>query len=460
MKSLVTPVALVLLAAPLSAQEKPSAEQRIAELEKKVELLAKGEDPNDTGKVKLANQAEVARRGTRAGLRSFFDEGYWVLGQSHDGAFKLWMDNRVNLDAAWYNGSKNRLADGVAARRMRLGFKATMYRDWLAEVDIDLADNEASIKDMWIGYAGFKDSVIRIGNHKQPFGLDTISSSKNIWLMERSYTDSWTPDRRPGVSYATWGKRWQAAVGLFSQEINKEATGVDQGWGMAGRVTFAPVFVSENKVVHLGLGATHRKPDAGVGSGSTLPPIDYTVTFDTRPETKVARTKFLAAKLANVETFNQTGLEFAGVWGPFSWQSEYQQTKVQRRSGFPTLADHTFKAYYGQVSWFLTGGQRNYSASEAEFDRVVPTGKHGAWELIARWSTMDLNDVTTLDPVRGGSAKNLTVGLTWHINTNFKWMLNVTKVDHDDYAKPTKATFGTATNDDFTFVSTRFAVHF
>ena len=95
-----------------------------------------------------------------------------------------------------YSGAENRLPDGFEVRRARIGVKATLFTDWLAEIDVDFADNVVEIKDLWAGYAGFDNSVIRVGNHKAPFGLETLTSSKNIIFIERSYIDSWAPDRR------------------------------------------------------------------------------------------------------------------------------------------------------------------------------------------------------------------------------------------------------------------------
>ncbi|HMM34315.1 MAG TPA: porin, partial [Thermoanaerobaculia bacterium] len=88
-----------------------------------------------------------------------------------------------------------------------------------------------------------------------------------------------------------------------------------------------------------------------------------------------------------------------------------------------------------------------YAADEGLVDKVSP-GKGGAYEVVARYSTLDLNDVTALDPSKGGSAKNFTLGANWYPNNSFRVMLNWTLVDNDEYAKP-KSAYGGFTNDDF-----------
>ncbi len=481
MKSLATTLACILVAGAAVAQEKPDTEKRIAELERQLALVLK---EKDAPKARLASGAEDERTLAPVGLTAFYDNGY-LVGTSSDGKFKYWLDGRVNLDTAWYSGAENRLPHGSEVRRGRIGLKATLFQDWLGEIDLDFADNAVEIKDMWLGYAGFKDSVIRVGNHKAPFGFDSISSSKNISFMERSYIDAWAPDRLMGVSYSRWGKQWQASVGVFGQaagdfndkdSLTGGGAGTDQGWGMVGRFSYAPLN-EKGKVLHLGVAAHQRKPDVAkiATSGADLPDrlnASKILKLDSRAETHVLRAKFLSTgDMKYVDNWVQLGGEVAGVFGPVNFQAEYQTTKVNRiPTAVAVYQDHTFKGYYGQVSWFITGERRPYSAQEGEFGRLIPTGRFGALELALRYSTLDLNDETAVDAIRGGSAKNITLGLNWHINANHKLMLNFTKVNNDEFAKPgkdwaplpagTSTTLTPVVGDDFNVIALRYQLAF
>lgn len=446
MKTFLTPLALLLLASPAFSQD---TDKRIADLEKQVAKLSAGKE------------------------------------EAKSSDFSVKFGGRFHLDSTYFDGSENRLTNGTFMRRARISFKLGLGRNWVGEGDVDFAEAAVNIKDLWMGYQGFKNSLIQVGQFKAPFGFDTLTSSNATWLMERSYSDVWTPDRHMGVAYQTWGERWQAKVNFFGQAINDttdnqataDAGGYkvldDHGYGAAARFTFAPIMVSETKAMHFGVAAVQRKPNAGA-------PDVYEVDFSGRPEqNKVAKAKFLNAKVTNVDKWVQTGVEFVGVWGPFSWQSEYQQTKVNRR-GTQTLkwngtalvatsaaeqlasvVDHKFTTYYGQVSWIF-GGQRTYDASEGMFGKVVPS-KSGAWEVVARYSKMDQNDLTAIDPVAGGEAKNMTLGLTYYLNKNVRFMLNHTKVDNGLNAKASKAYSPTGVsilNDDFSITSMRVQVNF
>jgi phosphate-selective porin OprO and OprP len=474
-------VALLLMSSPLMAQDSSATDKRISDLEKKIEQLMKDKE---APKMQLMNSAEQERVLEPVGVAGFYDNGYLIM-SSADGSYKYWLDGRVNLDAATYRGAANRLGSGFEVRRARVGLKATIARNFLAEVDIDFADNEVEFKDLWAGYAGFQNSIIRVGNHKAPFGLETLTSSKNIIFIERPYIDAWAPDRLLGLSYSRWGRKWQASAGVFGQaggtfsdkdSLTGGGAGTSQQPSFVGRASFAP-FADKGRVLHIGLGASHMKPEVGkiATSGADLPDrLDASriVKLDSRAESHVTRAKFLSTgDMKYVDAYNQAGLELAAIAGPFTVQGEYQQTKVKRTDTTVTaVRDHEFDGYYGQVSWFVTGDVRPYSASEGEFGRIVPRLKSGAIELGLRYSTLDLNDATSVNPILGGSAKNLTGGITWFMNANHKLMLNVTKVNNDEFAKPGKdwapLAKGTSTaqtvvfGDDFTVIAMRYAIAF
>lgn len=430
-------------------QDPAALERRIRELEQKIEQLLKDKAAPAS---KLMNNEDQERVLEPTALAGFYDNGYLVAA-SADGAFKYWLDGRANLDMATYKGSDNRLPTGAEVRRARIGVKATLFTDWLAEIDLDFADNAIEMKDVWMGYAGFTNTLIKAGNHKSPFGLESLTSSKNITFIERPYIDSWSPDRLMGVNISTWGPHFLLTGGVYGQaagdfndkdSLTGGGAGTNQGYSLIGRVTVAPVN-EKGKVVHVGFAAAYRTPDAAKmpTSGADLPDrlnAARVVKLDSRAETHVLRAKFVSTgDMKYVDNVQLFGGEAAAIMGPVTVQGEYQQVQVNRTATtVATYADHTFSGYYGQVTCFLTGERRPYSVSEGEFGRVIPARKAGAVEVGVRYSTIDLDDVTTVDPIKGGIAKNVTGGLTWYMNANHKLMFNVTHVDNNMNAKPGK----------------------
>ncbi|MHB1044488.1 MAG: OprO/OprP family phosphate-selective porin [Thermoanaerobaculia bacterium] len=438
------PVVVALLAAPTVARAQTDAE-RIAELEKKVESLVREERERAA-----AEEKGRAAKGTT--LRSVSDRGRleWA---SADGETSFRLVGRIHVDGVAFGGSENRLANGATLRRVRIGYKVRVAKDWVSELDVDFAENTVSVKDAWLGYTGFARSLVQVGHFKVPFGMDTLTSSNDTWFVERAYVDSWSPDRRLGLAYAWAGDRFSAKADLYAQTISVDAAGIDQGWGWAARGTWAPVRTPKGNAIHLGAAATWRRPDAGTAGFGEDPA--YAVGLSSRPEsTRASRAKFLdTSALVRTAWARQYAAELAGVWNAFAWQGEYQQTTVTRREGSAELADHEFHGWYGQLSFVLNGG-RKYAPGAGLVERVSP-GEGGAYEIVARYSTLDLNDPTEGDEVRGGSARNFTLGANWYPNASVRVLLNWTIVDNDEHARP-QAAYGGLPGDDFSVYQVRF----
>ena len=247
-------------------------------------------------------------------------------------------------------------------------------------------ENEIDIKDAWLGYVGLPSTIIRLGNHKEPFSLEELTSSRFTTFMERALPTVFAPSRHIGASYTRWGERWHASAGVFGEEPpDVDETGEDDGLGFSGRFVFTPVH-EDNRVVHLGASATRRTPDAGSGDR---------VRFRQRPETHVNRARFLnTGRIRDVDSYQALGVEAAARFGNVRAQAEYIATDVKRMGA---AADASFDGWYAYLAWSPTGDRQPYLMDAAEFGRLVPRSKRGAWELAVRYSTVDLNDLAAGD---------------------------------------------------------------
>jgi len=121
---------------------------------------------------------------------------------------------------------------------------------------------------------------------------------------------------------------------------------------------------------------------------------------------------------SSVETSSALGLELAGSKGPVTIKSEFYRTEWSRPGG----DNPQFKGWYAEASWFLTGEMAHYR--EGKFVRPNILSDNGAWELAARFSTIDLNDLD----VAGGEQKNLSFAVSWYSRTHWRFMANLIKV--------------------------------
>lgn len=338
--------------------------------------------------------------------------------ETNEGEFKLQVGGRIMVDAASYDEDNVELdgGDGTEFRRARLFVAGTMFHDWDWKAQYDFAGNEAEIKDAYIRYTGFEPATITVGQFKQPFSLEELTSSKYITFMERALpTVAFATSRRIGLGTNSAGNNWTWAASLYGREEGDDTSG-DEGYGVGARLTWAP-WNEKTKVLHFG------------GSAAWEDPEDNDVRFRSRPESHITSTRMVdTGDFPNPDNFTKYGIEAATVLGPFSLQGEYMQ--VQAQDNTPGLSDPDFDGGYIYGSWFLTGESRNYK--NGAFGRVSPKhplgkGGIGAWELALRYSTIDLDDGS----FNGGDEDNITVGVNWYVNKYVRFMANYIMTDTD-----------------------------
>lgn len=374
-------------------------------------------------------------------------EGYKVTSPNKD--FSAQVGARAELDAAFYNDDKTDFSDGTEMRRVRLTVNGTVFKDWDYKVEADFAGatqggstNNVTVTDAFLRYNGLQPLSFTAGNFKVPFSLEAVSSGKYTTFMERGLPFAFLNLRLLGGMVSTNGDNWTAAVGAFGDSVTTQNND-DEGKGVAGRVTWAPI-ARRDRVLHAGLGGQWRKPGQ-VATGTRL----ETVRFRSRPESNIindageessgitAGTKRFGRSSGrlvdtgnidgDVDHHTLFGGELAGVYGPLSLQAEYIRADVSRDIG----RDLAFDGYYVYGSWFLTGESRNYKADKGVFDILYPEkpfrlrgGGLGAWELGLRFSSIDLSD----ENIDGGEEQNVTAGLNWYPNAFVRLMANYVHV--------------------------------
>lgn len=470
-KSLVTPLLLALLAAPVMAQESTDTEKRIRDLEQQVQQLQK----KDAAKAKAVETKPAAESKAAKNPET---EGF---------SYKL--TGRAFLDGIWFSGSENNLAGGTMLRAARLGFALTMGPKWSAEAEFDFAGGEIGYKDIFLAYNGLKNQVIQVGHAKAPMGFETMMSAKDTWLMERSFADIWNPSRHVGVYYTISNERLYAKAGIYGQALDDTVANynaasdlgykmiTNQGYGAALRLAGLPLKKDETHLIHLGVAAADWMPAAAA-------PGVYAVDYSGRPSVgKINGAKWLNASVTNVNDQLEIGTEFAGQWGGFSWLGEYQWMKVNRKSApdqvwdstnlklvnatpaqrAASVIDHDFSTWYFQVS-YVFNGQKEYRAGDSFlFKGTTPQTTAGALELVARYEEGNQDDITSVDPVKGGIEKILSFGVNYYARKNVRFMANFGFVDNNENAMCNKGYSPTGAkiqDPHFTTFSTRVAYAF
>ncbi len=347
-------------------------------------------------------------------------------------------DDNVENSIEGVTGDTTSVDSGSEFRRARLFTSGTLYDTVGYKFQVDFSDNPVEIEDAYIDFPSpIKNSSIKTGQFKEPFSLDELTSSKYIELMERALPTGFAPSRSLGaaLSGSAAGDKLNYAVGGFrSSTTNGRFSRGEGNYAATGRLTFLP-YTNEDRsqLVHVGAGASNRSVS---GAG-----------FDSRPEVHVVDDFVDTGTIGDAQGITLFGLEAATVWQSFSARAEWIQADVDSQSA----GDPSYDSYYIQASYWLTGEHNVYDGGS--FDRVKPERNFmgeddgpGAWQIAARFSSMDLSDTND------GELDDVTVGINWHLNPATRIMLNYVRAD---VTNGVGGADGTAD-----FVTTRFQIDF
>ncbi len=337
-----------------------------------------------------------------------------------DEAATLRIGGRLQLDfgAAGLRqpGLPEPFSDNLAVRRSWIESYLTLGKTLELAFQYDFAEPTRPISDAAIGWKGIPDTILTVGNMKEPFSLDQLISDNNTVFTERSLADAFAPARNFGFAIGRTLGNWTAVVGVFGGNAN---TGIrSEGVSAAARLTAAPIN-TEAQVLHLGIAGNYR----------SLPRDEAPLQLSARSEAFLFARPFVdTGDIRDAASVGRVGLEAAYRHGPVLIQAEYIRTEVERFDGARPLS---FQGGYIEASVVLNGAGRRYALTPdygttyAIFSGVrvgdaerVSNGGFGVFELAARFSAIDLDD----GPVRGGIERDVSIGLNWYPDRNVRLM--------------------------------------
>lgn len=333
---------------------------------------------------------------------------------------------------------------GADFRRARLGAKGSVSdrMDYFMQMDFAFF-GRPTFTDLWVDFQDVGSlGTVRVGQWKQPFSLEVVSSFRYTTFLERAgIFQAFTPFRHLGIGFYDYSNdlnaTWAASYFRTGQDQFAGSLSTNGGNGLASRVTRLLWYdgVDGENYMHLGFGYFLNAPPNKRARFRTIPEI-YVGEFVVPSGEPIGTSGQAVPNVANGTPFfvdtgvlNGTrltqsfGAESLWVRGPVSWQSEAIGTIVDTS----TVGDVFLYGAYTQIGYFLTGEHRPYDRKAGAIDRVIPFQSlskecrgYGAWEIAARLSYVDLTD----NLVQGGDMENLTLGLNWYVNPNCKCVFN------------------------------------
>lgn len=354
---------------------------------------------------------EMEIRYTEDGVKIEAEDRWMKLGGTLmwdlDSASAEFWDSEDERDAA-------RTYSGI--RRARLNIKSKIDDNWKAKLQFELAEADASniVKDAYLKYEGWPYVDLIVGQDKEPFGLEAMTSAKKLSFIERSMvSDAFRPGRSVGLSLGAETKLLFGQLGVYEAQ-NREDDG--DTYAATGRLGIEP-WNSDTGGFHLGASGSYRDFDGEAfeikssGEIHTADNIVYSAEIDT-------------------DHLIQYGMETAFGLGPFSLQAEYVLGEV---AAVEADEDASFDGFYLAASWFLSGEQRRLKSGT--WKRVTPGSRYGAWEVVARYSDLD-----AAANGQGTAANAYTVGVNWYINSNIRLMTDYVKVRVTEESTDTEIT--------------------
>jgi len=317
--------------------------------------------------------------------------------------------------------------NGTEIRRARIFAKGRIYSNMKFKVNWDFSDgDETALKDAYLEITGLPGvGNARIGHFNEPFCLDELTSSKYIAFLERASTNAFAPGRNSGVmlhdTVAEGRFIWQAGAFRTTDDagVGEGDDGVSFGARVAGLVAGD---IKDDNRVHVGASVNSVTPEFGE------------VRFRQRPEVHLSD-RFVDTGTIMSDGILRFGAEVGATFGPLHLAGEYivaNVTAADVEEELPVRTtqrggeDASFSGYYAQIGYFLTGETRGYK--EGQWQRTKPAksfmedGGLGAFEILARYSSLDLNDEDA--DVYGGTMDDVTLGLNWYMHGNARWMIN------------------------------------
>ena len=362
-------------------------------------------------------------------------DGAFTL-ESANGRNSISLTGRMHLDARWNDAYEDgrtddrdtqSLADQFELRRARLGVKGKFANDFKYEVVGNLPGT-ATIDVAFLDWAKLDAFQLRMGKFKQPFGLEQLTSSNNIALMERSYVDQTVPAKKVGFQVMGSPKAgFTYALSTFQpRDTELNVKGGDRASGAArGTINFAEIMGNKEMIMHVGLAGLDQEYTIGTAATSQTSGT-ITVASTQRGTISSFRTPGrglnnvfrgqvngeacntgAAGSLATVacaSEFSATvrnkaiGLEGILASGPFKLVGEYAAGDYRGTQRAAEVSYDT-KTYYVEAGWFITGEKYASSYKNGVFSSFKPTndfdidkGNWGAIEALFRFEGYDVDN--------------------------------------------------------------------
>jgi len=344
----------------------------------------------------LAALAVVVPAGAaeRESASTSFDEGFVFVSRDDTMRLSAW----AQLDGRWFVSGRAS-PDTFLVRRARLSAGGTLERDFNYFLMLAAERPQNPLHFAWVEHARFEFVRVRVGQFKQPFGLEELLADLYYEGPERSvWSKSFAPAHDIGAMAhgEAFAGVLEYALGVFNgrgRNVLDNGSHKDVAWRLTTR-PIKNIALSTNAT----LGAqTDTLADYTTAGGAVFAKYRDGTTFS-GPRTRV-------------------GADIEARVGSFLARAEVGRARLARvRSAGAELDNVEFTGWYVEALWLITGERKLSNRA------VVPRRGFGAFELFARYDRFRADTRLFTRDIASGAAttESVAAGLNWWPNRHVR----------------------------------------
>ncbi len=331
--------------------------------------------------------------------------------------------------------------DTFLVRRARLGIEANVFKNYELRFVPDWGNGRSLIQDAYINIHHFDEVQLQIGKFRPPVGYERLIRARFMPLFERSMLDQLIPARDTGImlhGQDLFGGRLDYAISAMNGEMNSDVDS-NKLRDLIGRVAVTPFhgesFPEILRQIQVGISGSTGKQESALAPNVLRTPGSIPwLTFASSVRADGTRTRWTP--------------EVTYFYRSFGFAAQYlHMSQEVRASAVGPIVNIPFDGYYLHGTYLLTGEQRtSYNqvvTPNRPFDPRHPLASPGAWELVGRFSHLQVGEQIFLpgslrlaDPnSNSAAASELSLGFNWHLNSQVRMQFNW---EHAWYRTPIK----------------------
>ena len=428
--------------ATLAKDQKGLADREKALEQREKALVQREQALKEKVKAQSPSQGGIAHDETEKAndipLEVVFDDGLYLRSREKD-LFELRIGSLLQVDYRYFNygGDVDPNENRFDIRRARLLLTGHLYRRFFYKFQYQFAGaGSRRLLDAYVDTRVLPFITFRVGQFKEPFSLEQVTSDKKIPFAERSMGYLLTPLRDVGLmAHASlWKDRIYYGVGIFNGDGLDDTVGGDSDSPeFTGRIVYAP-FRNMGIPIWNGLqiGGSYSYAKADRNNVKVV-----VITSGLTPFFEInSAAKFNIIREVNART--RYGAELAWAYGPLLLWGEYINLQFSDVKTSDAQFNINLEDHYGSLLWMITGEEpalKNGKIQAIRPLRNLGEGGWGALGLAFRYDNFDAGDAAykhLIDPktyVREATA--YTIAVNWYLNPYIRLLLNATRTNFD-----------------------------